>query len=119
MHIGTSLMAMGSTTARSYYTPWFQRGADNAVFTYEIIQALASGGSFAVVVLHKNREDQGAEGAAVSGATFSQIGTSGFFEAKAVGLKELVRFKITVTPAGVSDGVVYRFLSATWYSKAS
>lgn len=118
MNIGTTLMAMGSTAARTYYTPWFPRGAENAVFTYEVIQALAGAGTFAVTALHKNREDQGAEGASlVASGGFSQIGTSGFFHGIATGIKELVRFKIVVTPAGASDGVVYRFLAPTWYPK--
>lgn len=118
MHIGTSLMAMGSTAARTYYTPWFPRGAENGVFTYEVIQALAGAGTFSVTALHKNREDQGAEGTSlVASAAFSQIGTSGIYHGVATGIKELVRFKLVVTPVGVSDGVVYRFLPPTWYPK--
>lgn len=35
MNIGTQLMVIG-TGAKSYDTPWFPKGADNAYFTYEI-----------------------------------------------------------------------------------
>lgn len=118
MHIGTSLMAMGSTSAKTYYTPWFPRGAENAVFTYELIQALPVGGTFAVTALHKNREDQGAEGTTlVASGSFSQIGSSGLYHGVGTGIKELVRFKLVVTPAGTGDGLVYRFLPPTWYPK--
>lgn len=119
MHIGTTLMAMGSTATRTYYTPWFPRGTDNAVFTYEVIQALVTAaGTFEITVLHKDTEDPGAEGTVlVATGSFTQIGTSGFFHGVGKDIKELVRFKIVLKPTGVSDGVVYRFLPPTWYPK--
>lgn len=119
MNIGTQLMVIGSG-AKTYYTPWFPKGADNAHFTYEIIhQNLGTtGGSVTITVYTKNLEDGGIEGTSFS---FSQLGTTGFYEAPCTNLKQLVRFKITVTPGtGTSDpqGVCYRILPPTWYDKA-
>ena len=124
MHIGTLLMTLESG-AKSYYTPWFPKGADNAHFTYEVIQKfLATGGSpgFTVTGYTKNREDAGSEGDGADSFTFTQIGSTSFYEAPATDLKQLVRFKITITPGTdvtvYAQGVVYRFLPPTWYDKA-
>lgn len=119
MHIGTQLMTL-STGAKSYYTPWLPKGADNAYFTYELIhQFLASGGTFVVTGYTKNREEPGSEGTSFA---FSQIGSTAFYEASPTNLKQLVRFKVTITPGGsASDGaqgVTYRLLPPTWYDKA-
>jgi hypothetical protein len=122
MNIGTQLMVIGSG-AKTYYTPWFPKGADNAHFTCEIIhQNLGtSGGTVTITVYNKNREDAGIESQSPFTFSFSQLGTTGFYEAACANLKQLVRFKITVTPGtGTSDpqGVCYRFLPPTWYDKA-
>ncbi|MFN9968411.1 MAG: hypothetical protein ACK58T_00805 [Phycisphaerae bacterium] len=121
MHIGTQLITL-ETGAKSYYTPWLPKGADNAYFTYEIIsQFLATGGSpgFTVTAYTKNREDAGSEGTSFS---FSQIGSTAFYHAECTNLKQLVRFKITITPGTdvtiYAQGVTYRFLPPTWYDKA-
>jgi len=121
MNIGTQLMVIG-TVAKSYDTPWFPKGADNAYFTYEIIhQNFGSGGSISVTVYTKNREDAGSESVTPFTFSFTQIGSTAFYHAACANLKQLVRFKITVTP-GTSptgpEGVVYRFLPPTWYDKA-
>ncbi|MFN6146388.1 MAG: hypothetical protein ACK5AL_08520 [Planctomycetota bacterium] len=118
MNIGTQLMVIG-TGAKSYDTPWFPKGADNAYFTYEIIhQNFGSGGSISVTAYTKNREDAGSEGTSFS---FTQIGSTAFWHAPCTNWKQLVRFKITVTP-GTSptgpEGVCYRILPPTWYDKA-
>lgn len=60
MNIGTLLITLAPGTAQEYFTPWFPKGADNAVFTYEIIrQNFGTGGTpgFTVAVYTKNRED--------------------------------------------------------------
>mgnify|MGYP001262210476 CR=1 FL=1 len=124
MHIGTQLMTFG-TSSQEYFTPWFPRGADNALFTYEIIRKnLGTGsptGAFTVAVYTKNREDVGSQGTAVSGGWGQYTGTD-FYEFRAENLRELVRFKVTLqgggTPPTGQEGVVYRFLPPTWYDKA-
>lgn len=119
MNIGTQLMVIG-TGAKSYDTPWFDKGADNAYFTYEIIhQNFGSGGSISVTVYTKNREDAGSESATTF--SFTQIGSTAFYHAACTNLKQLVRFKITVTPGSSPtgpEGVCYRILPPTWYDKA-
>jgi hypothetical protein len=109
------------TGAKSYDTGWFQKGADNAVFTYEIIhQNLGSSpGAFTVTGYTKNREDAGSEGTSFS--SFTQLGSTGFYEKVVTNLKQLVRFKITLTPGSSPagpEGVCYRFLPPTWYDTA-
>lgn len=117
MHIGTTIMVIG-TGARSYDTGWFPKGADNASFIYEIIHKPSTGTTaFTVTGYTKNREDAGSEGTSFS---FSSLG-SDFYQATPTNLKQLVRFKITLTPGtGVTgpEGVCYRFLPPTWYDKA-
>jgi hypothetical protein len=120
MHIGTQLMVIG-TGARTYYTPWLPKGADNAVFIYELVQKSLTGSpasTFTVTGYTKNREDAGSEGTSFS---FSNMSGSDFWKTEPTNLKQLVRFKITLTPGtGVTgpDGVCYRFLPPTWYDKA-
>ena len=120
MHIGTQVMVIG-TGARSYYTGWFPKGADNASFIYEVIHSNlgTSPGAFTIAGFTKNREDVGSEGTAFS-VSFSSLG-SGFYQAVQTNLKQLIRFKITLTPGtGPTgpEGVCYRFLPPTWYDKA-
>lgn len=108
------------TSAKSYDTPWFPKGADNAVFTYEIIhQNFGSGGGITVTVYTKNREDAGSEG--TSFTSFSQLGSTGLFEKSCANLKQLVRLKITVTPGSSPtgpEGACYRILPPTWFDTA-
>ena len=123
MHIGTLLMTLGGEEgAEEYYTPWFPKGADNAVFTYEIIrQNFGSGGSIQVDVFTKNREDIGSNGTSKGTISTNFAGTT-FYEHTVTDLRELVRFKITLTPGSSKptgqEGVVYRILPPTWYDKA-
>ena len=121
MNIGTQLMVIG-TGAKSYDTGWFPKGADNAIFTYEIIHKNSSGSpavAMTVAVYTKNRETPGSEGTAFT--SFTELGSTGFFEQKCEDLKQLVRFKVTITP-GTSptgpEGFCYRFLPPTWYDTA-
>lgn len=122
MHIGTEIMVIG-TGARVYYTPWFPKGADNAIFLLEIIHKSLTGSpasTFVVEVFTKNLEDSGSQGSATAPFTFTSLG-SDFLKVKATDLKQLVRFKITLTlgtGVTVPDGVCYRFLPPTWYDKA-
>jgi hypothetical protein len=122
MHIGTLLMTLGGGSTEEYYTPWFPKGADNAVFTYEIIrQNFGAGGSFQVEVFTKNREDIGSNGTSKGAISTNFSGTT-FYEHDVADLKELVRFKIKLIPGSSEPtgqaGVVYRILPPTWYDKA-
>jgi hypothetical protein len=121
MITGTLLVPIDAG-ASSYWTPWFPKGADNGAFTIEIVKKWlgSSGGSFAVEVWTKNREEAGSQGPG-SATAFTQLGSTDFWEAKVTDLKQLVRLKITVTGGtggSALQGVVYRFLPPTWYDKA-
>jgi hypothetical protein len=112
-------------TAQEYYTPWFTKSADNAHFTFEIIrQNFGTGGGtpgFKVEVLTKNREDVGSKGTSL-GSTWTQLTGTSFYDFEATNLRQLVRFKITVTggttPPSGQEGIMYRLLPPTWYDKA-
>ena len=124
MNIGTLLITLAPGTAQEYFTPWFPKGADNAVFTYEIIrQNFGTAGTpvFKVEVYTKNREDVGSQGTTVSGS-WTQLSPSLFYEIKTTNLRQLVRFKITVTggttPPTGQEGIMYRILPPTWHDRA-
>ena len=114
MQLGDVLIcpASGSTII---FTPWYHRLADNARFAYEIIQTVGSP-TFAVDVRHRNAEDTSPEGDS-AGSSWT---TSGNFRLQTVsGLKEMFRFKITLTAGGAStSAIVYRFLEPTWFDQA-
>lgn len=108
--------------AKSFLMPWMPSSADNAFFSYQIAASFFEGsGSLTVDVFTKDRSDAGSQG--TSFTTFSQIGTTGIYEKKCENLKELFRFKITVTPGTPSDppvtqGAILRFLPPNWYATA-
>jgi hypothetical protein len=109
MQIGELILASMKTR-----TAWFDRPADNAMFTYEIISDPDSVG-ITVKVLHKNYEDTG-NGA---DAVVSWNTTGAFRTGSISGLKEQVRFEIEGgVPISGSPGVLYRILAPTWFNKA-
>jgi hypothetical protein len=111
MIIGQTLHA--GTTA---YSPWFGRGGDVGEFTCEIIDTTANV-NVAITIETKNSED--IDSAAVppsSGATFSAI-SAGLKKTSALGFKELVRFKYTIsfdTGGSIVDYVHLRMLYPQW-----
>ena len=92
-----------------FLTPWFPRVADNAIFTFERIHKTLSGAP-EIDVLHKDAESTGTGSPLVS---FAQVGSTGLYEAPASGIKEMVRFKLTI-PDG-TGWLHFRFLPPTWY----
>jgi len=115
--IGETVVTTGvDEEAQAYFTPWFPRVADNAVFSYERIHSSLSTNE-TVTVFHKDAEESGDEGSSVT--TFSsQIGTTGIFQATCSGLKEMVRFRVTTTSTASPEMLHYRFLPPTWYDDA-
>jgi hypothetical protein len=111
----TQIVAL-NTSATTYYTPWFPRGADNAFFTLEKIQETFGTTAFLVEAYSKNREDEGSAPGSLVG-TFTTL-SGAFQEASCPALKELVRFVITFRASAVGQGVVFRFLQPTWYDTA-
>jgi hypothetical protein len=112
MHIGELLLTSGTN---SVLTPWFGRQADNARFTYETVYTIGSP-TFTVEVFHKNKEDLGPGS---SWGTLSWTTYGNFKAATAAGLKEMVRFKLTVSVSSGTGGVLYRFVEPTWFDQAS
>lgn len=112
MHIGSSLPY--GTTA---FTPWMRRQADNAVFTFEIIDNPDST-TVTITVYEKNADEYGA-GTAKS---ITPTTTGNFKEYVAEDLEEMVRFRIEVAMTEAADpngtGIVYRMLEPTWYDEA-
>lgn len=115
MWMHTQIIAL-DTAATDYYSPWFPRAADNAVFTLEKLQDSFGSTPMTVTVYTKNREDEGSAPGSPAG-TFTLL-TGNFYEVACVGLKELVRFKISFRASSAGQGVVFRFLGPTWYDKA-
>lgn len=113
MIIGQTIEASSSAT-QTYYTPWFPGQADNAIFTFEQIHSTL-GSAEDVSVYTKEAEEEGVGSAATSG-TFSQLGSTRFYEASPTGLKDLVRFRIFLRDT--TGFLHFRFLQPTWYATA-
>jgi hypothetical protein len=118
MIIGTCFLASTSEN-RDRFTPWFPRGADNAIFMFEEIYCDMGDGDYTINVYHKSAEDPGSSPGSPTTTATSLTGT-GFTRIQAVGLKELVRFKISVVKQEDNPGssLVFRFLSPVWYATA-
>jgi hypothetical protein len=114
----TQIVAL-DTTAVTYFTPWFPKGGDNAVFTLEKIQDTCVTTAFSAAVYHKNQEDEGsAPGLPTTPVgTFATL-TGAFQEVDCSGLKDLIRFAVTFRASAAGQGVVFRFLQPTWYDTA-
>jgi hypothetical protein len=116
MHIGELILAPPSGT-RVYVTPWLPRQADNAYVTYELFNLIGSP-TVTVAVYHKDRDEQGSAldaGHKLSG-TFSAVTGTNFWTQKFSGLRELLRFQITVQANSAAlEGAYYRFLQPTWF----
>ena len=95
------------------FTSWMPRMADNAIFSYEVVQHYAAATNpFVVKIFHKNTEDLG-KGA---DASASWTATSNTHRATLSGLKELVRYQIDVSTGAI--GGVYRIFDPTWFDTA-
>jgi hypothetical protein len=111
MIIGQTLMGSSST----YYSPWFPRQGDTAVFSAQII-AISATSTLTVVVDTKNTENTDTEATQPANGTFTgstAIVISSGPSTPVVGLKELVRFKYTVSDAS-SKFCHFRVLPPSW-----
>lgn len=114
MHIGhTIIQADESETI--LFSPWLNRSADNAVFTYEEIQLGGSSTQLEVKVYTKNTEETG-DGSARS-ETFASVGSSSVKTARFNGLEEMVRFRFRVHSGSIGETnfAIYRMLEPTWF----
>ena len=108
-------MIIGQTVfGGTFYSPWFPRQGDSAVFTAESINSF---GTLTFKMQTKNREQADSAASYVSGASSSIYGTinTGSFIGTAMGtaLLELVRFEYTIASA-TSNWVHFRVLPPAW-----
>ena len=111
MIIGQTLMGSSS----NYYSPWFPRQGDTAVFSAQII-AISSTSTLTVVVETKNTEDTDASATQPANGTFSGTSVnviSSGAGTPVAGLKELVRFRYTVNDS-TSKFCHFRVLPPSW-----
>jgi len=103
------------TQGEVVFTEWFSREADNAYFFCEVV-TFANLAEVAIDIYHKNAEEAG-DG--TNKESFTTITSATIGEKESLGLKELVRFRITISNGGgggVSTARV-RFLSPIWFNK--
>jgi hypothetical protein len=116
MHLGRQLLAPANDEQVSVFTDWMPRAGDRAVFTAELVTAIDA--RLTVEVFHKNREDTGPGTSA--GTVVSATATTGLHAAEIGSLKELVRYKITVsgTSSTALGAILYRMHPPTWLDVA-
>jgi len=113
MIIGQTLIMVAGT----YYSPWFPRQGDSAVFSAQAIALTASfAGSLNVYIETKNAiQVDGSAGTATNGTFYlSAVGVAG--TALVSGLSELVRFKYVPTGTTAGQFVHFRILPPAWQS---
>jgi len=108
-------------TGIKVYSPWFPRQADHLRATLEVVQI--NGATIKVELFTKNSEDVGDGSNADSGGSPTNISASGtgrttteWYSTGTIGLKEMVRYRFTVTGTEVSDWVLFRMLAPVWFS---
>ena len=127
MIIGQALLSQDSTSGNVYYSPWFPRGGNKAVFSCEVIASANTTSdidTFHVQVQTKNAEDSDKDSVDLGSATSITLGTDEnitSFQAGASlsstdqGFKELVRFQYTVrAKASGLAWVHFRMLNPSW-----
>ena len=112
MNIGTFLGFESSV-----FTPWMSRQADNAIFTFELIDNPGQT-DITITPYTRDREDYGA-GTPGTPATIASGGPT-FAEITVTNMEEMIRFLIEVDPigGGSGSGIIYRMLEPTWYDEA-
>jgi hypothetical protein len=109
--IGQSVVGDDNLPAAVYYSPWFSRGSDAATFFLQLLH-VSTNGQVIVTIEHKNLADP--DSAASTAATFSTASAVGTFDKAASGLKELIRFKYSVSATSGSAWLHLRALPPIW-----
>lgn len=112
MLIGQSILAPGGDVTIDYYSPWYSRAADAATFLVEVL--LASGGTWGLDVLVQHKKSEDADSAATTAATFTTITAVGTSSKSASGLKELVRYKYSLTADSSAEWIHFRANPPIW-----
>ena len=121
-------MLIGKSISASYenptevWTPWVPRQGDAMTSTAELIAFSGEDANLTFDVYHKNSEDTG-NGAAATTTGANAFGTPiGSIPAttnfRTTGLKEIVRYRITLQYTGETSGAVvyahFRLLNPSW-----
>jgi hypothetical protein len=101
--------------------PWFPKQGDHARITLEVAEV--NGATIKVELFTKNSEDAGDGTNADSGGVPTNITaaatgrtTQEWYSTGTIALKEMVRYRFTVTGGVASDWVLFRMLSPVWFS---
>lgn len=99
--------------------PWFPRQADWVRLTLDVVAIAAA--TIKVELFTKSMEDPGDGSNADSAGTPTAITatatgrTTTEWKSATVGLKELCRYKFTVTGSGEGEWVLFRMLAPVWF----
>lgn len=102
------------------YSPWTPKKADHLRATLEVVHIIP-GCVIEVEIWTKNTEDGGDGTNADAAAATIIVGnvqgrqTLEWFSAGNITLKELVRYRFTVTGQNVTDWVLFRMLPIVWF----
>ncbi len=100
-------------SSEKLFSPWMSRGGDNVIFTADVIYQSDNKPDLSVQLYEKNTEDPG-DGTAITGS-ISGDATGRFFK-ELKGVKELVRYRFTLTSTTAEvDHVLFRMLSPVWF----
>ena len=91
--------------------PWFPRDGDNLIARAEVIEE--DGAVLRVRVLTKNTQDVG-DGTLITGA-IAPTGVGVFSQSYPGDLKELVRYRYTLSGGAAGTYVLFRMLPPVWY----
>lgn len=97
-------------------TVWIPRGGDHL---RQAVESVANSESQLTIELwHKNRDEAG-NGTLYSGPSIYFSDNTGIETAEWTGLKELIRFQLTLSPLGESSTrggwILFRFLQPVWF----
>lgn len=92
------------------YTPSFPRGGLAAVFSVQVFELVGSPTSLTVTVEHKNIEDT----TFASAGSFSSITSAGTATLDLSGLKEQLRFALTVAATNSWEGFYMLIAAPAW-----
>jgi hypothetical protein len=107
------LIAKGDGNDYSVFSPWMPRGGDNLTATLEVIERDSA--TLTVRVFTKNSEDVGAGSDADVSKTISGGAAGRSDETWSGVLKELVRYKFTVSSETAGQWILFRMLSPVWF----
>ena len=106
-------------TGIKVFSPWMPRRGDHMRATLEVAQIF--GATIKVDVFTKNSEDTGdgtdADSVFATNIVSAAIGrtTQEWFSAGTVGLKEMIRYRYTVTGTTTAHWVLFRMLPLVWF----